>query len=154
MNKKYMWIFCIGIFLLIGCDKNNSSKEENQKKDNQTIVSCSIEEEGTYYKSNVQNEATFEENEIVYFTLNVDKHYDDAYDAKDDDWIISTQDSLENNTKKGLTGKVEVKDNVGYVTISYDLKENPELKDMVTSYQTLDDYYEHMIEAGYTCMKK
>lgn len=145
---------------------NNLEKEENLEKPkeeiipskeeiNKKIVVCTMNEEGSYYTGIITHTTTFENDTIIHNKLYVEKYFKEGYLAEEDNWTISHIESLNNNTKVGLTGNVDIRNNITYLTVNYDVKANPKLIELITTHTEYNDFLNHMTtNNGYSCITK
>lgn len=145
---------------------NNSEKEENLEKPkeeiippkeeiNKKIVVCTMNDEGSYYTGIITHTTTFENDTIIHNKLYVEKYFKEGHLAEEDNWTISHIELLNNNTKVGLTGNVDIRNNITYLTVNYDVKVNPKLIELITKHTEYNDFLNHMTtNNGYSCITK
>ncbi len=159
MSKLFKMFLCLGLlFILCSCDEekdnsnNNVVNNENKLKDNQKDLTCTLLLTGNNHKDSVSTlYGIFEDDILVYTKLNIEKKYIEDYDPYDDTWTTDNIDSCNKKELKGFTCKVEVKDRVTYVETTYDMKENPELMDLVTTHKEYNDFINNLEKQGYKC---
>lgn len=140
--KKISLVLLCGIILLgvCGCGNNDSK-----------IVVCNITEDGANYVGKIETTTTFENNTIVYHTMNIEKTFKNGYKAENDDWTKANMEAINNNTKKGISGNVYIKDNKTYLIANYDVKANNSLLDLISSHTEYNDFLDNMKKNGYFC---
>lgn len=106
------------------------------------------------YDDFIRSTTTFENGSIVYHTLYVEKKFKNNYKAEDDDWTISNKEAIENSNTKGISGVVEIKNNITYFIANYNVKENEKLLEMITSHTEYNDFLNNMKNNGYTCTER
>lgn len=140
-------------------EENNIKKEEVKVEENiittrKIVCTMTQSNENKGFNAIITATATFEDNDMIYFTMHWEKKYDEEYSAYDDDIIEDVTQERLDNLNDGRSGNIYIKDNTVFYTLNYDLKNYPDLKPMVTSHIEYDDYYNHMINNnGYTCTK-
>ena len=141
------------IYKKISKEKNENNKDTNTNNQDvkQKKISCDLTEEGTYYTGKTQTITTFENDTIVYHTMKIEKSFKDGYKAENDDWTKANMEAINNNTKKGISGNVYIKNNITYLTANYDVKENNSLIDLITSHTEYNDFLDNMRSNGYVC---
>lgn len=130
-------------------EDNGNQQQENTN--NKKIVVCSMTETSNKYDGFIRSTTTFENGSIVYHTLYVEKKFKNNYKAEDDDWTISNKEAIENSNTKGISGVVEIRNNITYLTANYNVKENEKLLEMITSHTEYNDFLNNMRNNGYMC---
>ena len=138
---KLSVIVIIGIFMT-ACS-NNTKK-----------ILCTIKSSTDKYSATSEITTTFESESMIHTKLYIEKEFINGNKAEEDNWTIENKNSLEQNTKEGMSGNINIKNNIAYLTINYDFKKNPELIKIVTSHTEFNDYLSNMEKNGYSCQIK
>lgn len=119
---------------------NNSTNSNNNQNSNKKVIVCTENPKGTGYYGYVKHTATFENNNLSYYILYIEKHFEEGYKAEDDSWTTTELNGIKNNTKAGITADGYIKNNTAYLTYKYDVKSYPNLTSMITKHTEYDDF--------------
>lgn len=130
--------------------EEEQSTQDIQKPTNPKIAVCKNTEKGNTYIGDITATATFENDTIIYFKMYIEKSFLNEYKAEEDSWTISIIEALK-NPENGISGTVEIKNNITYVNINYDILANLSLINLVATYAEYKDYMDSMVNEGWKC---
>ena len=158
-NKTMLSIICgaiivsSGIGIFVYNSMNNESDNSKNDDDNTKKIMCSMTDSSDRYQGDIETTTTFENDAITSHTLYIEKAFKDGYKAEDDGWTTDHIEALKNE-KDGITGNIEIKNNTTYLTMTYNVKENPNLLELITYHTEYNDFLNNMRSNGYICNEK